>query len=101
MFRASFGESDAEYASAIVRLANVYRRQAQAARATPLFRKAIRIYEQTYGPAHPWLAAPLRELAMVELADGKRSTARREPGRALTMSRATMGPGERAASVGG
>jgi len=64
----------------------------QVAAAQPLFERALRVLEASFGPDHPVVVSPLSHLATVLTDQGRAEAARPLLERALRISEATHGP---------
>lgn len=83
------GETSPEYADTILSLGRMYRLQHDTARAEPLVKKAIAIYEASHDPLR---STAWDELGILSLIDKKYTIARDLFVRALDFNRKTFGP---------
>lgn len=77
------GERSATYAGALGDLGALYRISGDNARALPLLRRTVYLYEQTVGPDHPLTALALCSLGQVDAAGKKYLQAEQEFRRAI------------------
>jgi tetratricopeptide (TPR) repeat protein len=97
---ARLGELHPEYAESLVMLADFYRLEGNRSRGEPLLRKALFIYEKSFGPDSPRVGGTLLDMSLDTLAEGKPALAQVEIGRALTILRRTIGPDHTTVAIG-
>jgi tetratricopeptide (TPR) repeat protein len=97
---ARLGELHPEYAESLVMLADLYRLEGNRSRGEPLLRKALFIYEKSFGPDSPRVGGTLLDMSLDTLAEGKPALAQVEIGRALTILRSTIGPDHTTVAIG-
>jgi CHAT domain-containing protein/tetratricopeptide (TPR) repeat protein len=94
MARQKYGESNKEYALAIVALGMVYMGQGRYAEAEPLFKRSLAIFEKTFGPEDPnFVGAGLDNLAELYRAQGGYAEAEPLYKRALAIFDKELGDG--------
>src|SRR5947207_12692806 len=69
-----------------------YNAQGKYAKAEPLYRRALEIYEQQLGPIHPYTAQSLNNLAYLYNAQGKYAEAEPLYRRAISIREQQLGP---------
>jgi tetratricopeptide (TPR) repeat protein len=79
------GESSLEVALAYATAAEALRSASHADRALPLYRKAHAIYEKFLGPEHPRVASLWSQEGLIEMAEGKLSTAEQSMLKAIAL----------------
>ena len=87
-----FGPQDLRLAATLDSLAGLYRAQGKYARAEPLFKRALAIYENALGPEHPIVATDLNNLAALYQTQGKYADAEPFHKRALAIWEKALGP---------
>jgi tetratricopeptide (TPR) repeat protein len=88
----TLGEKSIYHAVSLSTLGNFYLLDGDAARAQPLLKKALRIYEAEVGPAHPDLVSVWGGLAEIALRDRKFLLAMQYLDRSRELTRKTYGP---------
>jgi len=79
-------------ATALNNLAGLYRAQGQYARAEPLYRRSLAIWEKAFGPDHSVVATGLNNLAMLHRAQGQYAEAEPLYKRSLAIREKAFGP---------
>jgi tetratricopeptide (TPR) repeat protein len=75
---AAKGEQSLQAALAYANVASIHKRAQRYDRASPLYRKALSIYQQLLGPDHPRTASILTEIGLLEMEDGNYTLAERD-----------------------
>jgi tetratricopeptide (TPR) repeat protein len=79
------GEDGLETALAYATAAEAHRANGRNDRALPLYRKAHALYEKTLGPEHPRAASLWGQEGLIEMQDGKLSTAERSMQKSISL----------------
>lgn len=87
-----FGATDPRLATSLNNLAQVYSTQGACAKAEPLYRRSLAIYEKAFGPDHPSVAISLNNLAELYRTQGDFAKAEPLFKRSLAISEKALGP---------
>ena len=87
-----FGPSDPRLATSLNNLAVLYRTQGDYAKAEPLYKRSLAIFEKALGPEHPDVATSLNNLAALYYTQGDYAKAEPLYKRSLAISEKALGP---------
>jgi len=91
LVKARLGADSADYATALLDLANVHWKQGRYGEAGALYERALPIREQALGPSHPFVGHTLNSLANAYLKEGRRAEAEGLYQRALAIFESSRG----------